>query len=49
VLQGYFAAQAQREVLGPRVMSLVLFGITLLSAGGIVSVTAIRWWPAIRG
>ncbi len=49
VLQGYFAAQVQRGVLGPRVMALVLLGLALLSAGGIASVTMILWWPAIRG
>lgn len=48
VLQGYFFAQAQRGVWGPRVMSLVLFGLALISAGGIASVTMILWWPAIR-
>lgn len=53
VLQGYFVAQGRgqepRGVWGPRVMTLVLFGLALLSAGGVASVTMILWWPAIRG
>lgn len=48
VLQGYFAAQADRGVLAPRVMAVVLFGLALLSAGGIVSVTLILWLPAMQ-
>ncbi|MCC6245819.1 MAG: DUF2306 domain-containing protein [Gemmatimonadaceae bacterium] len=49
VLQGYFAAQAQRGVWGPRAMAAALFGLALISMGGIVSVTMILWWPAVRG
>lgn len=48
VLQGYFAAQTQRGVWAARIMTWVLCGLALLSAGGIASVTMILWWPAIR-
>ena len=48
VLQGYFAAQRAVGVWGPRVMTGVLTLLALLSAGGIVSVTMILWWPAMR-
>jgi uncharacterized membrane protein len=49
VLQGYLVAQGQRGVWGPRVMALVLFGLALISAGGIASVTMSLWWPTIQG
>jgi len=48
VLEGYFAAQRAVGVWGPRAMTAVLALLALLSAGGIVSVTMILWWPAMR-
>ncbi len=48
VLQGYFVAQERGSVWGPRLMSVVLFALAAVCAGGIASVTMILWLPAVR-
>lgn len=48
VLQGYLVAQRAVSAWSPRVMTALLALLTLVSAGGIASVTLILWWPAMR-
>ena len=47
-LQGYFSAQRAVGVWGPRAMAALLVLLSVLSAGGVASVTLMLWWPAIR-
>lgn len=48
ILQGYFVAQQYPGVWWARAMASALFGLALLTAGGVASVTIMLWLPAIR-